>query len=118
MGLVFMGKSRIHAVAALVPAAAVVGIFFVDGAALVVKADNASLFAHVDFEFASGAAALPAIVLVAQSVPAFAHRERNPLPRGGLDEDDPGGRAAQLSKGVHALLPEQECHRNQGVNDS
>src|SRR5215472_3179939 len=101
----------------LVPAAAIVGIFFVDLAAVAVEAHCPALLAHVHLEFAPRPATLPPIVLVAQPVPAFAHRKRHPPPWGRPDEDESGDCPAQLRKGVLALSAEQPRNGNQGVND-
>src|ERR1035437_7268272 len=53
-----------------VPALLVVGVvrILVNGAAIAVEVDGAALGAHVDLELAGGAAALPAVVAVAQGV--------------------------------------------------
>src|SRR6202007_257485 len=90
----------------LVPAALVVWIF-VDLAAPAIEFDRAPLLAHVDLEFAARAPAFPAIVLVAQPVPAFAQRKRHPAPRRHPDVDQSGERAAELGEGIHLALPEQ-----------
>jgi len=52
---------RLNSGPALVPALLVVAVF-VNGAAIAIDADAAALRAHVDLEFAGGAAALPTVI--------------------------------------------------------
>src|SRR5437762_14126998 len=59
----------------LIPAALVVGIIVVHRPALAVETHRAPLFAHIDLELAPGSAPLPAVVLVAETIPGFAHRK-------------------------------------------
>jgi hypothetical protein len=56
---------------------------------------------------ACGAAALPPVVAITQPVPLLTEDKRPAPPRGKADEQHSGQRAAELGKGIHALLAEE-----------
>jgi hypothetical protein len=94
----------------LVHPAFVVGIFFqfvgVDVTAVLVEVDFAVLLAHVDLELTGGAAALPAIVVVAEAEVLLAETEGEAAARGELDVEEAAEGAGELeerAEGVRLL---------------
>src|ERR1039458_5589835 len=113
----WMGHGAIEGVSGTesVPALFVVGVV-VDLFAVAVEADGAAMGAHVDLELAGGAAALPAVVAIAQPVPSLAEDEGDSAARGQANVEQAGQRSAQLGEGIHALLAEEHGDGDEGVD--
>src|SRR5271165_2384398 len=98
-----------------VPAAAVLGVV-VDLAPAAVETDGAALLFHVDFKLAAGAAALPAVVVVAQAVQPLAGDAANAAAGGEADEEEAGQCAAELGESVEAVGPKEHGEGDEGVD--
>jgi hypothetical protein len=105
----------------LVHPALVVGVLAelvgVDVAAVFVEVDLAVLFAHVDLEFSGGAAALPAVVVVADAEVALADTEGEASAWGEFDVEEATERARELEKRAEAVgLLEQDGDGDEDVD--
>src|ERR1700757_723559 len=101
----------------LVHPAAVVGVLVrIDVAAVLVEVDVAVLLAHVDLELASGAAALPAVVVVAESVEALTAGKGETAARRHSDVDVSKERAAELGEGEEFLVGEEHGERDEEID--
>jgi hypothetical protein len=89
----------------------------VDVAAVFVEVDFAVLLAHVDLELAGGAAALPAVVVVAEAEVALAEAEGETAAGGELDVEEAAECAGELEEGVEGVgLFEQKCDGDEDVD--
>ena len=79
--------------------------------------DLAVLFAHVDLELAGGAAALPAVVVVAEAEVLLAESEGEAAARGELDVEEAAEGAGELEESAEAVgLFEQERDGDEDVD--
>src|SRR5580698_5287509 len=100
---------------ALVPALLVVRVF-VQLPPLAVEADGSPLRAHVDLELARSAAALPAVIAIAQPEPLLAQGKADAAARGKMDKEQPSQRSSQLGEGVYALRSEEHGDGNEAID--
>jgi hypothetical protein len=75
-----------------------------------------AVLAHIDFEFFGGAAALPAVVAVAEAEGGFAAGDGESAARRKLDVEESEERAAELGEGEGALLGKKHGERDEHVD--